>query len=161
MKTFQYFNFKNKNSGFMALVSMLILSTVLVMLMLANSTSTFFARFDVLGKENKVIAENLAQSCINTALLKLAEDYNYDPLNDSYYQTSKGVPVNVGLYTCFIVSTNPGGPRSGNFTNVTITTSASHHKSFSTFRVLTKVLNPSQPQSPAEPNISIISWEEV
>ena len=145
----------------MALVSMLILSTVLVLLMLTTSTSTFLARFDVLNKENKIIAESLAESCIHQGLLELAENYDYDPRIDSSYQSGKGVPVAVGSNTCFIVSTTPEPPRNGNSTNITIVVFGSHQKSFSTFSIMARVLNPSMTQAPEEPNISIISWKEV
>jgi hypothetical protein len=97
---------KQKQKGFIALTSVLILTIVLVTLMFASNTSSFFARFDSLGSEFKKISLGLSESCSNSALLKIAEDYNYKTTSDPDYDSAYGgVVVNVGLdKKCFINS---------------------------------------------------------
>lgn len=66
-------------SGFIALVSTIIISGVLMMLVFSSSTSSFFARFDIQNGEFRKMSLNLSESCVNVALLKIAQNYNYLP----------------------------------------------------------------------------------
>ncbi|MEJ0001783.1 MAG: hypothetical protein WDN09_01170 [bacterium] len=83
---------RNRQEGFIALVTVLILMTVLMMLMFANNTSSYFARFDALGSENKRISLGLSESCSNAALLRLAQNYDY----------AGSETINVGDDACYI-----------------------------------------------------------
>lgn len=78
--------------GFIALTATVILSTVLMLLAVTSSTSSFFARFDVMGSEFKRVSLGLSESCANVALLKIAENYNY----------SGNETIPVGADECFI-----------------------------------------------------------
>ncbi|HWA32365.1 MAG TPA: hypothetical protein VG694_02865, partial [Candidatus Paceibacterota bacterium] len=69
---------ENKEGGFIALTATIILTIVLVMLITANGTSSFFARFDALGSENKRVSLGLSEACSNAVLLKAVQDYNYN-----------------------------------------------------------------------------------
>lgn len=145
---------RKKESGFMALISAIIISAILLAILFTANTSTFFARFDALDAEYKRIAVGLAESCVNQALLKLARDYSYDPINEI---------ISVGGDICYIKSITPGVPRVGNSTLVSINTQANHQGAFSNFQVEALVWNPTiSPSSfPPPPNIKINSWQEV
>ncbi len=66
-----------KQSGYIALVSVLIISGLLVMALCTVSMSGFFSRFNILNTEFKEMSASLAESCINTTLLKLAQNISY------------------------------------------------------------------------------------
>lgn len=139
------------NKGFIALISMLLLSAVLSVLIFSTSTSTFFARFDTADHENKRIASSLAESCAHLALLYIAQDYSYDP-NDAQEAVKDG--------TCYIVSVLPHGPRSGTQSTITIQTKGIYQSSISDFEVKATVVNPRASISPTDSYIKILSWKE-
>ena len=60
--------------GFVALMSVIIISAILLILMFTLGTSSFFSRFDALDAENKRVSLGLAEACVNAAILKLAQD---------------------------------------------------------------------------------------
>lgn len=66
-------------SGFIALISAIVISTVLLGLALTAGASGVFSRFDALNAEYKRVSLALAESCSNAALLKVAQNYNYVP----------------------------------------------------------------------------------
>jgi hypothetical protein len=70
------------NSGFVALVSVVVVSAVLLVVMFTLSTSSFFNRFDALDSENKSISLGLAEACMSAAMLKVAQDPAYAPAID-------------------------------------------------------------------------------
>lgn len=81
--------------GFIALISAVIISTILLGLATAAGMSTFSTRFNALNSEYKRVSLGLAESCIHAALLKIAENYNYVvPLG--------GEVVSIGGNTCTI-----------------------------------------------------------
>ena len=90
---------EKKNKGFIALVSVLILSAVLALIMFSNSTSSFFASFDALGSEFKRVSLGLSESCVNKALLNIAQDYEYEPEDDG-----DTVVIEEDKYECIIES---------------------------------------------------------
>ena len=63
--------------GFIALISVIIISMILLTLIVTLNTSSFFNRFDVLDAENKRVSLGLAESCVNEAILKEIEDSSY------------------------------------------------------------------------------------
>ena len=101
--------------GFIALISAVIISAVLLALATAIGSSTFFARFDALNREFKRLSLGLAESCITTALGKIGSNFNYTITSDPNYSSSRGgVVVSLGtLYgkpaECVITAptTNP------------------------------------------------------
>lgn len=68
---------KYKNRGFIALVSAIIISVVLLVFTATLSYSLFFARYVILESEYKERSLALAEGCVDVALLKLANDPNY------------------------------------------------------------------------------------
>ena len=87
--------------GYIALISAIIISVVLLGLATAIGQSTFFSRFNALNREYKRISLGLAESCVHAALSKISNNYDYtiqgDPDYDAHYDdTTAGVVVDLG-----------------------------------------------------------------
>lgn len=67
-----------KNSGYIALISSIIISILLLGITLAISSTGYFSRFDILKTEFKKRSSALAEACVDTALLKLAQNQSYN-----------------------------------------------------------------------------------
>jgi hypothetical protein len=67
----------NPRRGFIALISTILISAILIGVALTTSGSGISSRFDVLNSEYKRISLGLAESCANVALLKIDQNYNY------------------------------------------------------------------------------------
>ncbi len=72
-----FYHSSKEHRGFIALVSAIIISVILLALAVAVSSSTFFARFNGLNREYKRISLGLAESCVQAALGKISRDYAY------------------------------------------------------------------------------------
>ncbi|MFZ3074279.1 MAG: hypothetical protein WA093_04105 [Minisyncoccales bacterium] len=72
------FNLKNEK-GFVALISTAVISAVLLVAAASVSRAAFWARFDLLARENKKISVALAEACANIVLLGLADEGNDFP----------------------------------------------------------------------------------
>jgi type II secretory pathway component PulK len=68
---------RNNQKGFIALISVVIISFVLLLVATTLSTKGFYARFNILDSESKERSNALADACIETARLKLANDTSY------------------------------------------------------------------------------------
>ncbi len=62
---------KKSEQGFIALMSAIIISMLLIMLSLAVSMTGFFGRFNILDAEYKQRSLVLAEACADSSLLKL------------------------------------------------------------------------------------------
>lgn len=67
--------------GFIALMSVIVISAVLLVLVFTLGIASFFNRFDTLDTENKRVSLALAEACANTAMIKLAQDADYAPVS--------------------------------------------------------------------------------
>ena len=110
-----------ENKGFVALVSAIVISILLLAITLALTFSGFFARFNVLDSESKERSLALAESCADTAILNLAEDVAYNPVNQI---------VNVGSDTCKIISKQVSG------SSVTFKTQAVFNHAFTDLKIV-------------------------
>lgn len=91
----------DKQSGFVALMSVIIILAVLLMVSASISFTSFSSRFNVSDAEYKKRSSALAEACLNAELLKLAQGSTY----------ANGSIVNVGGDSCTIVSTDyPSNP---------------------------------------------------
>lgn len=63
-----------KNNGFIALISVVIISFVLLSVATTLTFTGFFTRFDILDSEFKKISENIADGCIESARLVLVQN---------------------------------------------------------------------------------------
>lgn len=71
-------NYRPKTKkGFIALVSAIIISAVLLAILLSLNLGSFFTRFNILDSENKKRSALLAGACFETARMNLSEDSSY------------------------------------------------------------------------------------
>ena len=99
--------------GFIALISIVLIFSALIILVSVVSISGFYARFNVLDYENKKVSMALAEACGETTLVNLAKDPSYQPTSPN------GDSVPVGSNSCKICSPITGSPPSGPFTIIT------------------------------------------
>ena len=136
-KKLQLPKLQNKfQKGYIALISALVISALLVVICVAISATSFFLRFNVLDSEYKERSSELAESCVNIALLHLAQN----PSN-----TATGNVV-VGDDSCTIFSVQKDYPAAG---QTTVQTKAEVRHAVTNFKVTVDV------------NLSIISWQEL
>jgi len=64
-------NFSKNQAGYVALVSAILVSGVLMALAVTVSRAAFWGRFDALARENKIVAREMAKGCANQALVKI------------------------------------------------------------------------------------------
>ena len=97
--------YKNKknNTGFVALISAIIISAILLLATTNLSIREFYGRSNILDFELKEKSSALAEACIDTAILKLAKNPSYSPRDES---------ISVDEDTCLIKSVT------GNIINV-------------------------------------------
>lgn len=88
-------NYNQKNRGFVALITSVIISAVLLMVAINLSLTGFYARSNLLDFELKEMSYHLAEACIDTAILKLINNPNYNPTSES---------VDINEYKCAIES---------------------------------------------------------
>lgn len=80
------------NKGFVALMSAIIISAVLLLLAITTSQSEFYSRFNILDSEIKEQSSSFADACLEVALLGFVQNPSY----------SGNVIVPVGSDSCFI-----------------------------------------------------------
>ena len=83
-----------QNSGFMALMSAIIISVVLLLLVTNLSLTGFYDRSNILDGELKERSSALAEACVDTAILKLANDPTYSPTNEDVFIGSDKCVIN-------------------------------------------------------------------
>ena len=81
-----------KNSGYIALISAIIITLVVMVVVSSLSLTGFLSRFNILHSEYKELSVALSESCVEAAILELIEDPNWPG----------GETINVGSQTCEI-----------------------------------------------------------
>jgi hypothetical protein len=137
--------------GFVALMSVIIISAILLGLTAAANTAGFFSRFSELDGEYKQASYALAGACVNTALLTLAQQYAYAPSNQQ---------VMLGSDSCIIVGVTTVSAAASSKT-VTIQTRAAYKNTFTTLQVTAQVQNPLVAGTAVAPDIIAVSWREI
>ena len=66
-----------KSEGYIALTSALVITVLITAIAFTLSLSSFFTRANILNTNFKEVSHALAEACIETALLKLAQDSAY------------------------------------------------------------------------------------
>lgn len=123
-----------KNSGYIAVTTSIILSFLILLISTSLGFSTWFSRIGLLNSSYKATSYFLAESCLETARLKLALD--------SSYTGNENVMINT--YQCSIKPiTSPAGQK-------VITTQAKVNDATTNLK-----LTITYPQS------QIVSWEEI
>lgn len=87
---------KNNNQGFIALLSVIIISFVLLLIAVTMNFSSFTSRFNILESEYKEKSSALAEGCTQIAHLKIVE-------NTTFTGTSTEI---IGTDTCTYSVTN-------------------------------------------------------
>ncbi|MDP3741158.1 MAG: hypothetical protein Q8R08_02405 [bacterium] len=133
-------------TGYIALISAIIISALLLIITFYVNFSIFFARFNILDSEYKKISVGLAEACADTAILEIAKE---TPVADNTCVNvgdSCGPPP--GPKTCKICQIRPlAGP--GEFE---IMTRAGYQDSVTNF-----VIDVTRSST----NVTVDSWEEV
>ncbi len=91
----------NNPRGFIALISVIVVSFVLIIAVVTLGMRGMTGRFYLLDVERKQISQALAESCVTIGILKIAVDPDYSATN---------VTAQVGSDTCTIVSVTPNTP---------------------------------------------------
>ncbi len=132
----------NFESGYIALVSVVIMSAVLLLILVAVGGTSVSSRLGILSYEYKLQSSSLADGCVDVALLKLINNSNYNPTNEL---------VKLGANTCTIVSvTSNGGQKIIQVRGIYPETGV--NRSYTNLQVQATVSNG---------NIVVNSWEEV
>lgn len=145
----------------------ILMSVVLLGLAVTLCASSFFARFDSLSREYARVAQGLAESCAQVALLRVAQDYHYDPTADAQYMAGRGVAVSIDVdeqevpETCAIVSIAYIPDVVAHTETATIISRGQYRDSFASVRVVAVVTDPSYATSNTASHMSIVSWQRV
>ena len=131
---------KRRNKGFIALISAIVISVILLLIAANLSLTSFYGRSNILDSELKERSSALAEACADTAILKLAN-------NKDYVLVAADHSISVGTGQCDIVSYS--FPRTG---NITIITKANYNNAY--FTTLQIVVN-------SAANMAVVSWEEI
>jgi hypothetical protein len=92
---------RGHGGGYIALISVVIISLLLITVTAALSCSNYFSRLNILENEFKVRSGDLANACVNYARARLMQD----PLN--YAGNELSVPV--GADICSVLAVSPAG----------------------------------------------------
>ena len=79
---------KNYNKGFIALFSVIIITSVLLLIATTLSFSGFFGRFNIFDSESKSRSKYLALACVESARLEIAKDNNFFVTNKEIFVAS-------------------------------------------------------------------------
>src|SRR3989344_250294 len=120
--------------GFVALISTIIISIILLLVVTNLSQISFYSRSNILDSELKERSSALAEACADTAILKLA--------NDSNYTGGETITVS-GTETCTIDSTSASDPR-------VFTIHAIFHNSYTNLQISINVAT-----------ATVARWEEI
>jgi hypothetical protein len=128
----------NTQQGFIALVSAIVISSLLIIIATSLGYTGFFSRFNILDGEFKDSSLGLAESCAEIARIEIAN-------NPSFSVPSGGKIYNVGssANTCKILSVN------GSYT---VQTQGIYQNSYSTIEaVFSRTTN----------DVVVSSWKEI
>lgn len=126
-----------KQQGFIALISAIIISLLLVTISVTVATTGFLSRFNVLASENKERSLGLAEACLEKAVLRLAQNPS---------DTTTG-SVSVGTESCNVYSVSLNTP---SVNQVTIQAKGNVNNAITNLKLIIDSVTFSQ-----------ISWEEL
>jgi hypothetical protein len=144
-------SFYTSKRGFIALLSVIIISLLLLGLVATANTAGFFSRFSELDGEYKLGSYSLAEACVNVALLNLAQNYSYAPGNQQVMVDSDS------CYIDSIATTATTGTRK----TVLIKAHSAYKNTFTNLEVTVQVQNPAVAGATITPNIVLVSQQEV
>ena len=130
----------HKNEGFIALITALILSVILITVAASLSQSGFFLRSGIADAEYKERSSATAEACVNVVFLRLAA-------NPFSYPYAMNESLNVGSDQCVIRQVLLDTPLIG---QTTIETRAVFQEAATNLRI---VVN--------KADVSLVSWDEI
>lgn len=130
---------QSSNGGYIAIVSAIVISVLILAVTLTLGFTGFFGRFNILDAESKERSSALAEACADNAILKLSNDKDYVLVAADH-------TIAVGTDTCNIVSFSPNPPRIG---SITIKTQAIVNKAYTNLIVV------------VDSSFNIVSWQEA
>jgi hypothetical protein len=97
-----------KQRGYIAVISAIIISSILALTVFGSSNSVFIARFGQLDAENKLRSKVLALSCVYEAMYSYAEDATYTPHHQliDIGTTENGTPEKCSIDEITVRDTN-------------------------------------------------------
>ncbi len=134
----------NYESGFIALVSTIIVASLLLTITVALNLTGFFGRYNILDTEMKETSLSLAEACADTAILKMQTDPSYSPTTPEV--------ILVGSDQCSILSVTGSWA-----TNKVIQVQARYPQSGTSSAYTNLKITISEPAA----EIIVNSWEEV
>ncbi len=136
-----------KEGGYIALISAIVISAVLLIITFSANFSSFFARFNILDSEYKKVSVGLAEACVDIAMLEIAKGNT--PADDTCVNVGDSCPgdINQTKRICKICEVDE--PTTDKFE---IKTKAVYQKSAT--NLLVKVT-----KSPTTTDVT--AWEEV
>jgi hypothetical protein len=135
---------KRSNSnqdGFVALVSAIVISALLIIIAASLGYTGFFSRFNILDGEFKETSVGLAEACAEISRVEIANNTSFNPSN-KVYAIGTGTPQP----ECTIVSVTPPGA------HYTVQVKAEYNKSVS--KITTELDRVSD-------NVNVFSWREI
>ena len=130
------------NGGFVALITAIILSIILITVTVALNRIGFLTRSEISDAEYKNRSSALAEACVDTALLNLALDPTY--------QVTSPQQVSVGVDSCWIRSVTTAGTQNTIETRAVFPDTAINQGATTNLRI---IVNTS--------DLSIVSWDEI
>ncbi len=129
---------KNDQNGFVALVSAIVISGLLIIIGASLGYTGFFTRFNILGGEYKQTSLGLAESCAEIARVEIANNSSFAvPSGGSTYT------IDSSGNTCKILSVT------GTYT---VQSQAVYQKSYSTIEAV---------YNRSGNDVSVTSWKEI
>jgi hypothetical protein len=92
---------KHNSRGFIALISIIIISVMLLATTLSLAQFGIASRYFILDLENKRVSEKLAEACVQVARINVYNDFSYSVLRP-------GTKTNIGGKECVIASVSSG-----------------------------------------------------
>ncbi|OHA45977.1 MAG: hypothetical protein A3A80_00250 [Candidatus Terrybacteria bacterium RIFCSPLOWO2_01_FULL_44_24] len=128
------------NGGFVALMTVIVISVILLTVAIGLNQAGFLTRSQILDAEYKERSSALAEACVDTALLRFAEDSGY-----TGPETINNIGSNTG--TCQIRPVKKDFPVSG---QTTIETQAFYNEAVTDLSIVIDTVS-----------LTILSWLEV
>jgi hypothetical protein len=135
--------YRNGKKGFIALISVIMVSAVLTVVVAAASAASFNTRFNILDQENKKAGVALTKACVQRVLIEAAKESRYE----SIYETTGAETIGDGKVCRFCVR------KGANSLEFAIGARAKYLETYTNLGV-TAILDK------AEKNFNIISWRE-
>lgn len=121
----------NKNGGFIALITAILLTVILLVAVTSLNENGFFVRSEVLDSEYKNASQGLAEACISSAILSLAKDPTYSVVDESISVGSDSCTLDTieldtppGMVTISASAVYPSGVSQGAVTRIQVVVDA-------------------------------------